>query len=234
MALYLILMGVQGAGKGVQAQRISEKYGIPHVSTGDLFRAMKTRDDELARRIQQIMAEGKLISDEITNEVVEERLEQPDAAGGVIFDGYPRTAAQAAWLDSYLAEKNESLNSVLLFNLDLYAAFRRAFGRVSSAEGKTYNIYSNSDAINWKFEDHPSKEYPARLVASEKSSGNPLIRRPDDANADAIIKRIDIFLNTTRPLMTYYQQQGKLVEIDASKSIDEVWQGVQNAIERKV
>jgi adenylate kinase len=231
MALYLILMGVQGAGKGVQAQRISNHYGIPHVSTGDLFRAMKTREDELARRIQQIMAEGKLISDEITNEVVRERLEQPDAAKGVILDGYPRTAAQAAWLDSYLGEKNEQLNSVLLFDLDLYTAFRRAFGRVTSSDSKTYNIYTDSDSINWKFEDHPTGEYPARVVATEKATGAPLIRRPDDANAGAIIKRIDTYLDTTRPLVTYYRQQGTLVEIDASKSIDEVWQAVQSAIE---
>lgn len=234
MALYLILMGVQGAGKGVQAQHISEKYGIPHVSTGDLFRAMRTREDELARRIQQIMAEGKLISDEITNEVVRERLEQPDAAAGAILDGYPRTAAQAAWLDGYLAEKDEKLNSVLLFNLDLYSAFRRAFGRVSSAEGKTYNIYNpaDSDAISWKFEDHPTNEYPPRLVAIEKSSGKFLIRRPDDANAGAIIKRIDTYLDTTRPLVTYYRQKGALIEIDASQSIEQVWSDVQKAIER--
>lgn len=231
MALYLILMGVQGAGKGVQAQRISEKYGIPHVSTGDLFRAMRQRDDELARRIQAIMAEGKLISDEITNEVVAERLSQPDAQAGVILDGYPRTAAQAAWLDSYLAEQQQSLNSVMLFSLELYDAFRRAFGRLSSVEGKIYNIYTDSDAINWKFEDHPAGEYPARLVATEKSSGKALIRRPDDANAGAIIKRIDTYLETTRPLVNYYRQQGTLVEIDASESIDLVWQAVQVAIE---
>jgi adenylate kinase len=231
MALYLMLMGVQGAGKGVQAQKIREKYGIPHVSTGDLFRAMRTRDDEFARRIQQIMAEGKLISDEITNEVVRERLEQPDAEGGVIFDGYPRTAAQAAWLDEYLAEKGQQLNSVLLFDLDVYVAFRRAFGRVSSAEGKIYNIYSDGEAIEWKFEDHPGNEYPPRLVASERSSGAALIRRPDDANAGAIIQRIDTYLDTTRPLVTYYRETGNLVEVDASQSIEQVWQAVQAAIE---
>ena len=101
MGLYIILMGVQGAGKGVQASFIREQYGIPHVSTGDLFRAMRTREDELARKIQETMKAGLLISDETTNEVLQDRLEQPDAENGVIFDGYPRNAAQAKWLDDY-------------------------------------------------------------------------------------------------------------------------------------
>ena len=102
MGLYLILLGVQGAGKGVQAAWIQERYGIPHVSTGDLFRAMRTREDELAQRIQAIMASGQLISDEITNEVARDRLEQPDAANGAILDGFPRNEVQAEWLTQHL------------------------------------------------------------------------------------------------------------------------------------
>ena len=137
MSLYIILMGVQGAGKGEQAKFIRERYGIPHVSTGDLFRAMKTREDELAKRVQQIMASGNLVDDATTNEVVKDRLSQPDAQGGVIFDGYPRTPNQAAWLESYLAERGEQINAVILLDLDLYTAFKRAFGRVSTAAGKT-------------------------------------------------------------------------------------------------
>jgi adenylate kinase len=232
MGLFLILMGVQGAGKGVQANFIRQEYGIPHVSTGDLFRAMRTREDELARKIQEIMKSGALVSDGTTNEVLKDRLEQPDAKNGVIFDGYPRNAAQAKWLDEYLGSKNESLNSVLLLKLDVYTAFRRAFGRVSSADGtKTYNIF-NDDPIEWKFEDHPEGQYPPRLVGTEKETGKSLVRRPDDANAGAIIKRIDTYLETTRPLIEYYREKGLLAEIDAEQPIEDVSRAIKAAVEK--
>ncbi len=233
MGLYLILMGVQGAGKGVQANFIRQEYGIPHISTGDLFRAMRTREDELARKIQETMKAGLLISDETTNEVLQDRLEQPDAKNGVIFDGYPRNAAQAKWLDEYLASKNESLNSVLLLNLDVYTAFRRAFGRVSSADGsKIYNIFSTTDPIEWKYEDHPEGKFPPRVAGTEKETGKALVRRADDANAGAIIRRIDTYLETTRPLIEYYRGKGLLTEIDAEQPIEDVSRAIKASIEK--
>lgn len=233
MGLYVILMGVQGAGKGVQAGFISQQYGIPHISTGDLFRAMRTREDELARRIQQIMKEGRLVSDEVTNEVLRDRLQQDDARSGVILDGYPRNNFQAAWLEQYLAERNEKINSVLLLKLDLYVAFKRAFGRVSSQDGsKVFNIFYDSDAIEAKFEDHPEGQYPPRLIGVEKATGLPLVRRPDDANAGAIIKRIDTYLETTQPLMQYYHERGLLSEINASQPIEQVSAAIKTVIDR--
>ncbi|MBL8116935.1 MAG: nucleoside monophosphate kinase [Anaerolineae bacterium] len=223
MGLYIILMGVQGAGKGMQASYIRQNYNnIPQISTGDLFRAMKTRQDDFAKQIQQLMAEGKLISDEITNKVVEERLQLPDAGDGAIFDGFPRTPEQAEWLEGYLNSKGEKIAAVLLMKLDLYEAFRRAFGRVTSSSGESYNIYSNAERIDWKFSDHPEGAYPPRLEASLKANGEKLIRRPDDAHAHAIIKRIDTFINTTQPLINYYSKKGLVHEIDASKSIEDV------------
>lgn len=223
MGLYLILMGVQGAGKGVQAGFIRDNYGgIPQLSTGDLFRAMKERTDDFARQIQQLMAEGKLISDEITCKMVAERLEQPDAANGVVFDGFPRTPEQADWLENHLASKNEKIASVILLELDLYQAFRRAFGRVSDAKGSSYNIYSNADQIDWQWAEHPEKAFPPRLEATLKSTGDKLIRRPDDASADAIIKRIDTFLKTTQPLIDYYSKRNLVQRLDASQSIEAV------------
>jgi adenylate kinase len=232
MGLNIILMGVQGAGKGVQASFIRDYYRIPHVSTGDLFRAMKTRTDALARQIQQIMAEGKLISDEITNEVVRERLSQDDARSGVILDGYPRTPAQADWLESFLRERGDGVTAVIVLELDLYEAFRRAFGRVTSVSGESYNVYSNNEGIDWKFVDHPSNEYPPRLEATHKSSGEKLIRRPDDASAHAIIKRIDTYLATTRPLIEYYERKGLLRRVDASRSIEDVSRQIEQVIAR--
>ncbi|MDQ7036427.1 MAG: nucleoside monophosphate kinase [Anaerolineae bacterium] len=155
MGLYIILMGVQGAGKGVQAGFISETYTIPHVSTGDLFRAMKTREDDLAQRVQAIMAAGKLVDDDTTNEVVADRLAQEDAQNGVILDGYPRNQQQAAFLEKYLAEKGEQVNAVLLLNLDLYTAFKRAFGRVTAPNGDSYNYYYKRDNVDFSVEKRP-------------------------------------------------------------------------------
>ena len=135
MSLYVILMGVQGAGKGLQAKLIEDHFGIPQVSTGDLFRAMRTRTDELARKVQDIMVSGQLVDDDTTNAIVADRLAQADARNGVILDGYPRNQVQAAFLESHLADKGASVNAVLLLELDLYTAFKRAFGRVTAADG---------------------------------------------------------------------------------------------------
>ena len=232
MGLYVILMGVQGAGKGEQAKFIRDTYQIPHVSTGDLFRAMKTREDELAKRIQKTMADGHLVSDETTNEVVAERLSQPDAANGVIFDGYPRTPAQAEWLEKYLEGKGERVNVVLELKLDLYIAFKRAFGRVSHPNnGKSYNIYFNGEEIEWQFVEHPDKSFPPQLKATEKETQTGLVRRPDDGSADAIIKRIDTYIKTTQPLIAYYRGKGLLTEIYADQRISVVGYAIKVAIE---
>lgn len=233
MGLYIILMGVQGAGKGVQAGFISQEYGIPHISTGDLFRAMRTREDELARRIQQIMASGQLVPDGPTNEVLQDRLEQPDAANGVILDGYPRNPAQAEWLNEYLHSRGEQVSAVLILNLDLYTAFKRAFGRVSVAEtGTLYNLFFDNEGIDWHFEEDPEKKFPPRVVGVEKATGRPLVRRADDANAAAIIRRIDTYVEQTMPLVEFYRKAGLLSEIDASPSIEDVSRAIKAVIEQ--
>lgn len=229
--LYIILMGVQGSGKGVQAAFIRDHYGIPHVSTGDLFRAMKTRTDALAQQIQDIMKSGRLVPDDITNQVVQERLEQPDAAGGVILDGYPRSPGQAEWLEGYLQGRGEKLTAVLLLDLDLYQAFRRAFGRVTSAGGDSYNIYSNSDGLEWRFVEHPAGEYPPRLEATLTATGEKLIRRADDASAHAIVQRIDTYLETTQPLIEYFEAKGLVKRVDAAKPIEAVSADIQRVID---
>lgn len=233
MALTIILMGVQGAGKGEQAKFISQSYGIPHVSTGDLFRAMKTRTDELAQRIQRILAEGKLVDDDTTNEVVRERLNQPDAAKGVILDGYPRTPAQAEWLENYLNGRGEKITSVLLLDLDLYTAFKRAFGRVSDPEtGKSYNIYYNSDGIDWAFVEHPTdKQFPPRLRAVPSGTDRELTRRNDDGNAHAVLKRIDLYVEQTQPLIDYFEGRGLLRKINADQSIAAVGEALRAEID---
>jgi len=231
MGLYLILMGVQGAGKGVQAQFIKEAFKIPHVSTGDLFRAMKTREDELAKKVQGIMDAGNLVDDDTTNEIVADRLAQPDAANGVILDGYPRNTAQADFLSKHLAEKGEGVTAVLLLKLDLYVAFKRAFGRVKASDGETYNIYTQNEGLDVKFVDDPDGEFPAKVEATLTATGEVLQRRSDDANAAAVIKRIDTYMDETMPLLDYYRDKGVVIEIDADQSIEAVSEAIREAIE---
>lgn len=230
MGLYVIIMGVQGAGKGTQSAFIQAKYNIPQISTGDLFRAMKSREDELAKRVQDIMNAGLLVPDEVTNEVLKDRLQQADATNGAIFDGYPRNIAQAEWLEAHLNERGDKVAAVLLLELDAYDAFKRAFGRVKSAEsGETYNIYSNGAGLTWELIPHPAGEYPPRLEV-KNAQGELLVRRADD-EAVSVIKRIDLYYAETAPLVEYYRQKGLLVSIDASQPIETVSAQIKEQID---
>lgn len=206
MGTYIILMGVQGSGKGTQAAILKEKLGLPHVSTGDLFRAMKTLDTPLARRVQDLMQSGNLIPDDVTNEVVRDRLSQADAQNGVILDGYPRTRDQAAFLDRLLAEKDERVAVVGLFKLDRETAIQRSEGRrYSQDKQRVYNIYFN----------------PPKQDGIDDVDGQPLIQRADDYR-EAVEKRIDLYFSETAPLIEYYQAKGLLYEINADQAIEQV------------
>lgn len=231
MSLYVILMGVQGAGKGLQAKLIEDHFGIPQVSTGDLFRAMQTRQDSLALRVQEIMASGRLVDDDTTNAIVEDRLAQADAQNGVILDGYPRNQVQAAFLESHLAKKGARVNAVLLLELDLYTAFKRAFGRVTAPDGSSFNYYFNAESVDFSWVSDTAGAFPPRLEARLAGSGAPLKRRPDDASADAIIKRIDTFLATTQPLISYFEGRGNVLRINADQSIEAVWSDIKSALQ---
>ncbi len=230
MSLNVILMGVQGAGKGLQAKRIETRFGIPQVSTGDLFRAMRTRSDALARKVQELMAAGILIDDDTTNAIVADRLAQPDARNGVILDGYPRNKVQAAFLEEHLAQHDASVDAVLLLELDLYVAFKRAFGRVTAADGSSYNCYYKVEDVDFNWLADESGRFPPRLAATQAGSDAPLKRRPDDASADAIIKRIDTFLETTQPLIDYFAAKDLVRKVNADQSIEAVWAEIERAL----
>ena len=227
MGLHVILMGVQGAGKGLQAKRIEAHYGIPQVSTGDLFRAMQTRQDPLALKVQAIMTSGQLVDDDTTNAIVEDRLAQDDARDGVIFDGYPRNQVQAAFLESHLAKRGARVDAVLLLHLDLFTAFKRAFGRVTAADGKSYNVYTHDAGADFRWVADDTGAFPPRLEATLSGTDIALKRRPDDASADAIIRRIDTFLATTQPLISYYEARDLLQRVNADQSIEAVWSDIQ-------
>lgn len=215
MGTYIVLMGVQGAGKGTQAIILKEKLGLLHLSTGDLFRAMKTEDTPLARRVQDLMAKGELIPDEVTNEMVKERIQKPDAANGVIFDGYPRNRDQAQFLDTLLAQYQERITAAIILELDRETAIKRTEGRrYSQDKQRVYNIYFN----------------PPQVEGVDDVDGLPLIQRDDD-NREAVERRIDLYFTQTAPLIDYYRERGLLKEIDADQAIDAVAEAVIAAID---
>lgn len=231
MGLYIILMGVQGAGKGVQANYIKETYNIPHVSTGDIFRGLQTRTDELALRVKAIMDAGQLVDDDTTNELVADRLNEDDAKNGVILDGYPRNHIQVAFLTDYLAKKGEKINSVLLLDLDLYTAFKRAFGRVADKKtGESFNYYFAQGDVDFVIDKDENEVYPPRLVATR--NGEPLKRRDDDADAMSVIKRIEIYLGETMPIVEYYRQKGVVTKIEADMPIEVVSYYIKTVLDK--
>lgn len=233
MSLYVILIGVQGAGKGLQAKKIEQHYDIPQVSTGDLFRAMRKRSDALALKVQDIMTSGRLVDDDTTNAIVKDRLAQPDARNGVILDGYPRNLIQARFLESHLAAQDAKVDAALLLELDLYIAFKRAFGRVTATNGKSFNYYYNAEGVEFRWKADEAQRFPPRLEASLAGSDPSLKRRPDDASADAVIQRIDTFLESTQPLITFFEGQGILKKVNADQSIDAVWADIKRVLDSR-
>ncbi|HLY25126.1 MAG TPA: nucleoside monophosphate kinase, partial [Aggregatilineales bacterium] len=206
-ARYLLLVGVQGSGKGTQAKVLVNKLGIPHVSTGDLFREMKTLDTPLAREIQAVMNSGKLISDEITLKVVRERLSRPDAKNGVILDGFPRTQPQAEGLDELLKEFGAQVTRVLYLKLDDAEAIDRIVTRrlCSKNPDHVFNV----------------KSKPPKVAGVCDIDGAPLIQRPDDTEEKAQ-KRIADFHSETEPLLVRYGKRGAVCEVKADQSVERV------------
>lgn len=217
MALYIVLVGVQGAGKGTQAAILSQQYHLPHVTTGGLFREMKTQDTPLAREIQRIMNEGSLVPDDITVQVVRERLQQPDAVNGAIFDGFPRTLPQAEALDKLLGDLGGKVNLVPFFNLDRETAIKRISGRWECTLDPKHVYNENSN--------------PPKVAGTCDLDGGKLWQRPDDT-PEAAAKRIDLFFEKTMPLLNYYRGRGLLNEINAGQSIEAVTAEMISALEK--
>jgi adenylate kinase len=216
MATYIVLMGVQGAGKGTQAAILSEKLGLPHITTGGLFRAMKTLDTPLARQIQEIMAQGKLISDDITLEVVRERLSRPDVANGAIFDGFPRTLPQAEGFDLLLKELNGRITVVPVLELPRSVAVGRIAGRWECTKDPThvYNVVTN----------------PPKTAGICDIDGAALKQRADDT-VDAANIRIDTYERETKPLLDFYAPRGLVRHIDAQQPIEKVTEDLLKVVE---
>ena len=206
----VIFLGPPGAGKGTQARQIAEAYGVPHLSTGDMFREHVSRGTPLGLRAKPIMERGELVPDDLVLSMVEDRISRPDSAGGFILDGFPRTIPQAEALDEILRKRFKTDPLVVHFVVDKNQLMRRLTGRrTCGIGGEIYNIY-----------DHPPK-VPGRC----DRDGGDLIQRPDDRE-DVIAERLAAYERQTRPLVDYYRRQGVLKDVDAMAAPEAVTKNV--------
>lgn len=213
----LILLGPPGAGKGTQAAGIVEKYKIPHISTGDIFRQNIKEGTELGKKAKEYMDQGLLVPDELTVGLVTDRISQPDCGNGFMLDGFPRNVSQAVQLDAFLKNNGIALDKVINIEVDKEKLVARAVGRrICKSCGATYHI-----------EFKPSKEEGVCDICK-----GDLYQRADD-NEETVSKRIQVYLDETKPLADYYSKVGIIADIDGQQSIDKVSNDIVSALESK-
>ncbi|WP_152048144.1 adenylate kinase [Aureimonas psammosilenae] len=211
----LILLGPPGAGKGTQAKKLIECFGIPQLSTGDMLRAAVAAQSEIGLRAKEIMSSGKLVSDDVVIQIVAERIEQPDCAEGFILDGFPRTLAQADATETMLKGKGLELDHVIEMRVEDDELVRRVAGRFSCAHcGASYND-----------QDHR----PKVEGVCDKCGHSDFTRRPDD-NAETMRTRLKAYYKETAPLVGYYYCKGILQFVDGMKPIDEVFADISSVV----
>ncbi|SRR5699024_464287 len=203
----IILMGLPGAGKGTQADSIVEKYDIPHISTGDMFRAAISEGTELGLKAKSYMDQGALVPDEVTIGIVRERLNQPDCEKGFLLDGFPRTVAQAEALDELLANMDRKIEHVINIEVDPEELIKRLTGRrICKVCGTSYHLQFN-----------PPKEENV----CDKDGGE-LYQREDD-NPETVKNRLDVNMTQTAPLLSYYEEKSVLANINGQQDIQDVF-----------
>ena len=201
-----IFLGAPGAGKGTQAVAITQKLGIPQISSGDLFRSAQKQGTDLGLLAKSYMEKGQLVPDEITVRMVLERIATPDCRSGYILDGFPRTLGQAQALDKALAQKNDSIDKVVYIKVANEELIRRLSGRLICRSCQApYNI---NDA-------------PPKIAGKCDRCGGELYQRADDSES-VVRKRLETFLKETAPLIDYYQKTGKLVEVNGEIGMNNV------------
>jgi adenylate kinase len=210
----IILLGPPGAGKGTQAAGIVEKYNIPHISTGDIFRKNIKEGTELGNKAKSYMDQGLLVPDELTVGLVKDRLLQDDCKNGFLLDGFPRNTFQAESLDKFLDEINASLNKVINIEVDKNILVSRAVGRrICKQCSATYHVEFN----------------PPKVAGICDVCGGELYQRADD-NEETVSKRIQVYLDETKPLIEYYSKKGIISTIEGEQSIDKVFEDIIAAL----
>jgi adenylate kinase len=210
----LVLVGPPGAGKGTQAEFIAERFSIPKISTGDIFRANVSGGTELGKLAKQYMDAGDLVPDKVTIAMVRDRLGEPDAAAGFLLDGFPRNVAQAYELDSILGDLGASLDVVLELEVDNEEVVKRLSGRRTCR--KCGHI--------WHVEYDPTK-----VEGVCDKCGGELFQRDDD-KAETVRHRLDVYAEQTAPLIEFYNGRGQLVVVDAMGTVEDVTERAINAL----
>ncbi|EHR33509.1 adenylate kinase [Helcococcus kunzii] len=212
--MILILLGPPGVGKGSQANKIIDGFGVTHISTGDIFRKNIKEETELGLKVKEIIAAGELVSDDLTNELVFDRLSNETSENGFMLDGYPRNINQAEALDKWLSENGKELTKVIYIDADKDVLISRIAGRrVCKNCGATYHVVN-----------HPPKEEGICDIC-----GGTLIQRPDD-NEETAKSRIEIYEEQTSPLVEYYTKSGKLQRFNGNNEIEEVYLEIENSL----
>jgi adenylate kinase len=206
MKTRMIFVGPPGAGKGSQAKILSKKLNVPHISTGDMFRAHLKNDTKLGLLAKQYINQGLLVPDDVTNDMVKERFNEKDVQNGFILDGYPRNPLQAQFLDTLLKEHGMSLDIIINITSDDDIIIKRITGRRSCPTcGAIYHIENN----------------PPKVFGICDKDQTPLVQRKDDTE-ETVVKRLKVYYEETFPLIEYYKNKGLLVDIDGNGEILEI------------
>lgn len=206
----IIMLGAPGAGKGTQAKKIADKYQIPHISTGDIFRANIKEGTELGKKAKSYMDQGQLVPDELTLELIMDRFQNPDCENGYVLDGFPRTIPQAEALTEALAKKGETIDYAINVEVPDENIINRMGGRRAClACGSTYHIVYA----------------PTKVEGICDRCGEKLVLRDDD-KPETVKNRLNVYHNQTQPLIDYYSKQGKLAEVDGTQSMEDVFNAI--------
>jgi adenylate kinase len=212
----LVLMGLPGAGKGTQAEKIVDKYEIPHISTGDMFRAAMKEGTELGLKAKSYMDNGELVPDEVTIGIVRERLSKDDCKKGFLLDGFPRTVAQAEALESIMNDLGKKIDYVINIDVDKDLLLERLTGRrICKNCGSTYHLVFN----------------PPKVPGKCDRCGGELYQRADD-NAETVQNRLDVNLKQTKPLLDFYSEKGYLKNIDGTQEINKVFEDIDQLLSK--
>lgn len=210
----IVILGAPGAGKGTQAKLISDRLAIPHISTGDIFRSNIKGNTQLGLKAKEYIDKGELVPDELTVEIVKDRLGKSDCAKGFILDGFPRTIPQAEYLDKVLMQSNIKLDVTLLIDVEDEAIIERMDGRrVCTNCGMSYHVVFN----------------PTKVDGICDVCNSPVVQRADDA-AETVLNRLETYHHQTKPLITYYKNAGKLVVAKGEDAVDRTSEAVLKAL----
>lgn len=213
--MIVILLGPPGAGKGTQASKLTNEYDLIHISTGDIFRSNIKDETELGKMVKDVIAEGHLVSDDLTNSLVFDRISEEDCKNGFLLDGFPRNLVQAKALDDWLEKNDKNLTKVVNIEVDSEELIRRISGRrVCSSCGKPYHVDMT----------------PSKVEGVCDVCGGEVIQRPDD-NEATVKDRINVYETQTWPLIEYYTNHGKLFTVDGSETVEAVYQNIKDSLE---